>query len=98
LLIRFAAVDGVVVVIAIAAAALVPLRPPLWQRPSIVSIAVMVAGGNHGLPWQGAGRQWLRLPVAMKKGGNYGPEAFFQNKIAGRVTLLPIMATSLHAT
>jgi len=32
----------------------------------------MVAGGDHGLPWQQAGRQWLRLQVAIKKGGNYG--------------------------
>ena len=41
------------------------------QRPSIVSVAAMVAGGNDGLPWRRAGRQWLRLPVAIKKGGNY---------------------------
>jgi len=33
-----------------------------------------------------------------KKRGNYCPEAFFQNKIAGKVTLSLIMATSLHAT
>ena len=66
---------------------------------SIVSGAAMVAGSDHGLPWRRAGRQqWFRLPVAIKKGGNYGPDAFFQNKTAGRVTLLPIMATSLHAT
>jgi len=58
----------------------------------------MVAGGDHGLPWRRAGRQWLRLLMAIKKGGNYGPEAFLQNKISGKVTLLPIMATSLHAT
>jgi hypothetical protein len=59
----------------------------------------MVAGSDHGLPWRRAGRQqWFRLPVAIKKGGNYGPDAFFQNKTAGRVTLLLIMATSLHAT
>jgi len=58
----------------------------------------MVAGGDHCLPWRRAGRQWLCLPVAIKKGGNYGPEAFLQNKIAGRVTLSPIMVTSPHAT
>ena len=58
----------------------------------------MVAGSGNGLPWQRAGQQWLCLPVAIKKGGNYGPEAFFQNKIAGKVTLLPIMATSPLAT
>ena len=23
----------------------------MWQRPSIVSVAMMVAGGNDGLPW-----------------------------------------------
>jgi len=43
------------------------------EGPSIVFVAAMVAGGDHGLPWQRAGRQWLRLPVAIKKGGNYGP-------------------------
>jgi hypothetical protein len=39
----------------------------------------MVAGGNHGLPWRRAGRQWLCLPVAIKRGDNNdnGPEAFF---------------------
>ena len=58
----------------------------------------MVAGSGNGLPWWRAGQQWLCLPVAIKKGGNYGPEAFFQNKIAGKVMLLPIMATSPHAT
>jgi len=58
----------------------------------------MVAGGDDGLLWRRAGRQWLRLPVAIKKGGNYGLEMFLQKKIAGRVTLSPIMATSRHAT
>ena len=29
------------------------------QRPSIVSVAAMVAGGDDGLPWRLAGRQWL---------------------------------------
>ena len=30
----------------------------------------MVAGGYDGLPWRRAGQQWwLRLPVAIKKGG-----------------------------
>jgi len=44
------------------------------KGPSIVSVAAMVAGGDHGLPWwQRAGQQWLRLPMAIKKGGNYGP-------------------------
>ncbi len=28
------------------------------QRPSIFSVAAMVPGGNDGLPWQWAGRQW----------------------------------------
>jgi len=37
----------------------------------------MVAGGNDGLPWRQAGRQWLCLPVAINKGANDGPEAFF---------------------
>jgi hypothetical protein len=42
----------------------------------------MVAGGDDGLPWRRAGRQWLCLPVAIKKGGtNYGPEAFFRTKL-----------------
>jgi hypothetical protein len=43
------------------------------QRPSIVSVAVVVASGDDGLQWRQVGRQWLRLPVAIKKGGNYGP-------------------------
>ena len=67
------------------------------QRPSIVSVAGMVAGGDHGLPWRRAGRQWLCLPVAIKKGDN-NRSVFFRKKIAGRVTLLPIMATSRHVT
>ncbi len=29
------------------------------QKPSIVSVAAMVADGNDGLPWRLAGRQWL---------------------------------------
>jgi hypothetical protein len=28
------------------------------QRPSIFSVAAMVAGGDDGLPWRQAGRQW----------------------------------------
>jgi len=28
------------------------------QKPSIVSIAAMVAGGKDGLPWRRARRQW----------------------------------------
>ena len=68
------------------------------KGPLIVSVDGMVAYGDDGLTWRRAGRQWLCLPVAIKKGGNYGSEAFFQNKIAGRVTLSPIMATSPHAT
>ena len=47
----------------------------------------MVAYADNGLTWRRAGRQWLCLPVAIKKGVNYNSEAFFQNKIAGRVTL-----------
>ena len=43
------------------------------EGPLIVSVAAMVAGGDHSLLWRWAGRQWLRLPVAIKKGGNYGP-------------------------
>ncbi len=43
------------------------------KGPSIVSIAAMVAGGDHGLPWRRAGWQWLCLPAAIKKGGNYSP-------------------------
>jgi hypothetical protein len=39
------------------------------QRPSNVSVAAMVAGGGDGLPWRRAGRQLLRLLVAIKKGG-----------------------------
>jgi hypothetical protein len=31
----------------------------LGDRPSIVSVAAMVAGGDDGLPWRLAGRQWL---------------------------------------
>jgi hypothetical protein len=46
-----------------------PLLPrSVWQRPSIVSVAAMVAGGNDGLPGRRAGRLWLRLPVAIKRG------------------------------
>ena len=49
------------------------------------------------MPWRRAGRQWLCLPVAIKKGDN-NRSVFFRKKIAGRVTLLPIMATSRHVT
>ena len=31
----------------------------------------MVAGGDDGLPWRRAGRQWLWLPLAIKKGGTW---------------------------
>jgi len=37
----------------------------------------MVAGGDHGLPWRRAGRQWLRLLVATKIGGQLHSVSIF---------------------
>jgi hypothetical protein len=68
------------------------------QRPSIVSVAAMVAGGNNGLPWRRAGRQWLRLPVVIKRGGNYGPYAFLSLTHTTGAKIMPISPRLPHRT
>ena len=67
-------------------------------RPSIVSVAAMVAGGDDGLPWRRAGRQWLRLPVAIKKGGNYSPYTFLSLTNSTGAKITPILPTLRHRT
>ncbi len=70
----------------------------MWQRPLIVSAAAMVAGGDNGLPWLWAGRQWLLLPVAIKKGGNYGPYVFLSLTNTTGAKITPFSPTLLHRT
>ena len=51
------------------------------------------------MPWRRAGQQWwLRLPVAIKKGGNYGPQAFLSltNTMGAKIT--PILPTLRRCT
>jgi hypothetical protein len=58
----------------------------------------MVAGGNDGLPWRVAGRQWLCLPVAIKKGGNYGPYGFLSLTNTTGAKIKQILPTLPHRT
>jgi hypothetical protein len=43
----------------------------------------MVAGGDDGLPWRRAGRQWLRLPVAKKRGATTVHKLFCHSQTLG---------------
>ena len=75
-----------------------PLLPGRRSRPSIFSVAAMVAGDNDGLPWRRAGRQWLRLPVGIKKGGKYSPQAFLSVMNTTWAKITPISPTLPHRT
>jgi hypothetical protein len=58
----------------------------------------MVAGGDDGLPWWWAGRQWLCLPVTIKKGGYCSPEAFLSLTNTTGAKITPILPTLRHRT
>jgi hypothetical protein len=75
-----------------------PLLPGRRSRPSIFSVAAMVAGDNDGLPWRRAGRQWLRLPVGIKKGGKYSPQAFLSVMNTTWAKITPILPMLPHHT
>ena len=81
--------------------------PPPWQKirgqevcgrdPSLSLSLQMVAGGDNGLPsWRRAGWQWLRLPVAAKKGGTQLMILVVWHCYLMGVTLIPILPMLLY--
>jgi hypothetical protein len=56
----------------------------------------MVDGGDDGLPWRLAGRQWLIESILINLIKKKNPRAFFQVKNTRGATLVLILATSRH--